>query len=97
MSHILKYSEWEDSSGNWHCGDIEDLGKGSNLWWLPARMLGMTPAAYLEWVITNYKPDNVYYSDDASFVGWNWKSQTAMRKMKNDLNAKARTKGFMIC
>lgn len=96
MSHILKYSEWESESG-WHCNDLEDLAHGSAKWWLPARMMNLTPAAYLEWVIKNYKPDTIKYSDDCSLVYWSWKSQVAMRKFKNDMNAMARKSGYMIC
>jgi len=96
MSHLLKYEEWETSTG-WKCGDLQDLGKGSNYWWLPARMLQMTPANYLKWVIENFKPDEVYHSDDYSLVGWSWKSQNKMRVFKNKLNALARQYNFMIC
>ena len=96
MSHLYKMSEWECSSG-WKCGDLEDLGKGSNLWYLPARMMGLTPAAYLKWVINNYHPDNIYYSNDNSLVGWSWKSQNDMRLFKNRINALARQKNFLVC
>lgn len=96
MSHLYKLTEWEDSSG-WKCGDLEDLGNSSNLWYHPARMMNMTPAAYLKWVIVNYQPDNIYYSDDCSFVGWSWKDQSKERKFKNDMNALARKYNYYIC
>ena len=95
--HLLKYSESEDASGNWHCNDLEELGKGSSIWHLPSRMLKKSPAEYLKWVIENYKPDTVKYSDDYSVVFWTWKSQTQMRKFKNAMNALARKNNFMIC
>ena len=96
MAHLYKLSEWE-ICGSWYCGDVEELGKGSNYWWLPARMLGMTPADYIKWVIDNFKPDNVRHSEDCSYVGWSWKSQTEVRKFKNQMNALARKHSFMVC
>ena len=93
--HLFKLAEWE-SNGKWHCGDIEDLANDSNVWWLPARMLGMSPAEYLKWVIETFKPDDVYYSKDVSFVGWSWTKQSNMRIYKNKLNALARQKNFII-
>lgn len=95
--HQLKMSSWQGGSGSWYCGDIEELGKGSGHWSLPARMLGMTPAKYLEWVIKNFKPDNVFHSEDCNFVGFSWKDQSKMRKYKNYMNAEARRRKFQIC
>ena len=93
--HLYKMSEWESETG-WHCNDVEDLGNGSGYWWLPARMLGITPAEYLKWVIDNYKPDRIVHSEDCSFVGWSWKVQAKERKFKNDINALARKHNFVI-
>ena len=96
MSHLYRLTEWESVTG-WHCGDVEDLGRGSNVWWLPAKMLGISPAQYIKWVIDNYHPDNVYHSNDYVFVGWSWKDQSSMRKFKNNMNALARKHNFIIC
>lgn len=95
MSHLMKYTEWE-SNGYWHCNDVEDLANGSGYWWHPARMLGLTPAAYLKKVIDEFEPDEVSHSADCSYVGWKWKSQTKMRKFKNWLNAEARKHQFYL-
>ena len=96
MSHLYKLTEFENASG-WKCGDLEDLGHGSNYWWLPARMLNLTPATYLKWVIDNFHPDEVYHSNDYSLVGWSWKKQSDMRVYKNKMNALARQKNFLVC
>ena len=96
MSHLYRMTEWESPLG-WHCGDVEDLGHGSNYWWLPAKMMGLTPAQYLKYVIDNYKPDSIRHSENFSYVGWSWKDQSAMRKFKNSMNALARKKNFMVC
>ena len=96
MAHLLKYDEWQDGCGQWHCNDTTDLGHGSSLWWLPAKMWNMTPAEYLKMVIEKFKPDHIYHSDDYSFVGWNWKNQTQMRVFKNWINAEARKHNYLI-
>lgn len=96
MAHLLRYSEWQSASGNWHCNDVEDLGHGSGYWWHPARMLGMTPAAYVKMVIEDFKPDEIRHSQDCSYVGWSWQSQAQMKKFKNWINAEARKRNFMV-
>lgn len=96
MAHLMRYTEWEGANGYWHCNDIEELGKGSGYWWFPARMLNMSPADYLKWVIDNFHPDKITHSEDCSFVGFGWKSQTQMRKYKNKINALARQHNFII-
>lgn len=96
MAHLLRYSEWQGADNYWHCNDVEDLRHGSGYWWHPARMLGLTPAAYLKKVIDEFQPDEVHHSDDCSYVGWKWKSQTQMRKFKNWINAEARKHQFYL-
>lgn len=96
MAHLMKYTEWEDNCGYWHCNDVEELGKGSGYWWHPARMMQITPAEYLKWVIDNFHPDKISYSDDCSYVGWRWRSQASMRLFKNRINALARKNNFRI-
>ena len=96
MSHLLKYTEWKGAGEDWYCNDVSDLGGISGVWWLPARMMKISPAEYMKWVIENFHPDTVYHSKDCSFVGWCWKSQNDMRKFKNKINALARQENFMI-
>ena len=95
MVHLMHFLEWQGASGVWYCGDTSDLGKGSGYWWLPARMLGITPAAYVEKIIKEFNPI-VYHNEDCSFVSFSWKSQSDMRRFKNWLNAEARSRNFMI-
>ena len=96
MSHLYKLTEFQGSSGFWYASDIEDLGNGSGAWYLPARMLGITPAAWIKKVIDDFKPDNVFHSDSCDFIGFSWKSQAQMRVYKNWVNKVAREKQFFI-
>jgi len=95
MAHLLRYSEWQGADNYWHCNDVEDLGHGSGYWWHPARMLGLTPAAYVEKIIKEFNPI-VYHNEDCSFVSFSWRKQSDMRRFKNWLNKEARDKNFQI-
>lgn len=92
---LYKMTEWE-SNENWYCNNVSNLANNSGVWWLPARMMKISPAQYLKWVIDNFHPDTIYHSDDCSFIGWSWKKQSDMRIFKNKVNALARQENFMI-
>ena len=94
--HIYHMEEWQDPIGYWHCNDTNDLAHNSGVWYLPARILNMSPAKYIEWVINTYKPDEVSFGTDATVVSFKWKSQSQMRAFKNFINKKAREKNFEI-
>ena len=93
---ILKLMEWQDESGYWHAADTNALGKGSSQWWLVPRAIGMTSVQYITELVLNYKPDYVHYSQEYDVLTFGWKSQAAMRKYKNAINALARKKNISI-
>ena len=92
---LYKCEEWESISG-WHCGCLLDLAHNSNLWYLPARILDLTPAQFIEFLITNYKPDHIYFNKESCFFSYSWDKQESMRKFKRFINAAARKKNFQI-
>ena len=92
---IWKATEWETTSG-WHCNCVDDLAKSSAAWWRPARILKISPAQFLEILLTKYKPDNFSYNKETGFCCWSWKSQTQMRLYKNWINAEARKANYQI-
>ena len=93
---LYKMTEWSSPSGFWHCNCIDDLGHNSGVWYLPARILDLSPAAYIEYVIKNFKPDDIYANKEKCFISFSWKKQEDMRKFKNYINKKAREKNFQI-
>ena len=93
---LYKMTEWESLSSGWYCGCVDNLGGGSNLWYLPARILDISPAEFIELLVTKYKPDNIWYSKENCILCYSWKDQSKMRKFKNDMNAAARKKNFQI-
>ena len=94
---IYKLEEWQDTNTKrWHCGCMSALGKGSNYWWHGARIIGKSPAEYLQWVIDNYKPDKICYTSDKNVIWFEWISQSKMRVYKNYMNKIAREKNYQI-
>ena len=93
---LYKLTEWQDVCGKWHCGCVDDLANGSNMWYLPARILNISPAQYISWVIDNYAPDDIYASKEKCLVFISWTDQNKMRKFKNYINKKAREINFQI-
>lgn len=94
---IYKLTEWQDvNTGRWHCNCIDALGQGSGYWWHPARIMGISPAKYLQWVIDNYKPDKINHNLDGSVIWFEWNSQITMRLYKNKINALARKVNYQI-
>ena len=57
---IWQVKEWESESG-WHCKCVDDLANNSAAWWLPARVLGISPAEFIKLLLTKYKPDDFYF------------------------------------
>ena len=93
---LYKMSEWESPVSGWHCGCVDALADPNNTWWLPARILNISPAEYVELVITKFKPDHVYFNKEKCFFSFSWNSQTAERAFKNYINAAARKINFQI-
>ena len=95
MLYVCK--EWQSASGElWYCEHTDSHPKNVQKWVVPARILGITPAEFLQLLIEKFKPDRIMHNADCSFVGWGWKSQSQMRKYKNWINDAARKKNFQI-
>ena len=94
---LYRLEEWQGGGGNvWYCEHTSTVSANITKWIVPARLLNMEPADFIQWLIDNYKPDKWFHNEDYSFVGWGWSSQTQMRKYKNYINKVAREKNFMI-
>jgi hypothetical protein len=92
---LYKMDEWQGATGEWYCNCVSNFAGGSGHWSLPARILNMTPAAYIEWVIINFHPI-VWHNDDCSLVFFSWVKQSDMRRYKNKINAAARQINYQI-
>jgi hypothetical protein len=92
---IWRAEEWETVSG-WHCNDTSDLGNGSSCWWHQARIWQMSPAAFIEFLIKEFKPDKISYDSGSNLLIFSWKEQNKMREYKNKVNAQARKVNYQI-
>lgn len=96
MPRLLRYEPWDDGNGNFHVNDCTDLKSIRGLWWVPARMLGISPAEYVELLITRFKVDKIKYLQEADVLIYSWNTLQGARTFKNWLNAEARKRNFMI-
>lgn len=93
---LWKASEWETSSG-WHCNCTDNLAGGSSLWYLPARILNISPADLIILMKDKYNAEvNFCGTKDNFIVLFTWEKQSDMRLWKNFINRKAREINFQI-
>jgi Uma2 family endonuclease len=93
---IWKATEWETVGMGWHANCTDNLAGGSSLWYHPARILGISPADFVELLVKEYKPDTLIYDEERNVLLFSWKSQAQMRKYKNAMNAAARKVNYQI-
>lgn len=94
MAHLLKYSEWQGGSGSWYCNDTTDLAGPSAYWWTPARMMGMTPAEYIKWLVDNFQPTSITFNGKTLLYSWSEKDYSKCHKFILTINRIAREKNF---
>lgn len=95
--HILRLEEFE-CAGRWYVAATADIGKIGNRWYTIPFALGFSAYDYVKLLIEKYKPDTVRLEEGpfGSVLIYSWKSQNAMRKWKNDINAKLRKAQFYV-
>lgn len=96
MAQLLKYVEWQSATGDWYCNDTSDLSSLRGRWWIPARMMNISPAEYVQLLIDQFHPDYIVYSQEADVLVYSWKNINDCRKFKNWLNAQARKQQYVI-
>lgn len=97
MSKLYVASEFQSVGGSYHiqCDDL--VGTGRN-WIEPARILGIAPTEFITLLRNEYNAEIEPYRKDGKlkWIGYSWEHLADARKFKNFLNAKARTKKYMI-
>lgn len=92
---IYKMTEWQSPTGMWHCADVSNLSGNSSSWWIPSRVLGISPADFVLLLINEFNA-KVSYSKEHEFLHYYWEKQSDMRKFKNYVNTAARRSNFLI-
>ena len=93
---IYKSEEWQGASDQWYCNCLSNLKSNAGAWYIPARILNISPAQFIELLITEYKPDHFHFDKDTGFCCWSWTKQADMRKYKNWINSEARKVNFQV-
>ena len=90
---LLKYTEWQGSSGLWYCNDVSDFTSKRGLWYVPARLLKISLDNFVEMLIKDFEVDYIAFNE---ILIYGWYDQNKMRKFKNWINAEARKRNFII-
>lgn len=95
--HILQFDELEHL-GRWSCISIKDIGKIGNQWYTPARAIGLSLTEYIQYIVTEFKPDRISFSncEPNGLLLFSWDSQERMRKYKNWINKELRRVQFYV-
>lgn len=96
MAHILHYQEWQSPTGYWHCNDVSDLAGISGCWWVPARMLGITPADFVALLVEKYQPDKISFNGKTLLYSWKRENYGKMHSFVLWINATSRKKHFLV-
>ena len=95
---LYKASEWQDANGRWHVGNLTAVGKGSNYWWYPLRLLNMQVEEYINMLVNEYKVDHVCYSEAPNVLMFSWDNNNYANAHKYMLwiNRMARNKNLQL-
>ena len=98
MAHILKYTEWQGSSGRWYSNDVQELGKNSGAWYYPPRMLDMPLTNFILLLKDEYKVSNFSYDKEKNFLLYSWSKEnySYCHKFTLFVNREAKKRKFMI-
>lgn len=98
---LYKMSEWEVNE-RWYVGNTDDLVKGSNRWWLPARMLNMPIEEYILMLVNKYHAGHLKFYDygekdkRGSLLIYSFDKYKDAHRFLLDMNREARNKKFKI-
>ena len=97
--HLYSATEWE-LNGVWHVNDVEDLAGMSGLWWIPCRILDISPLDYVKKLIDDFNAINIEYIHNEDFskdlLTFAFKKNSEAVKYRKFINQKAKDKQFYL-
>lgn len=97
MSHIYKASEWQNGdSGPWYVNDVSELSTTASKWYVPVRILGITPVEYVLLLRDKFNAKRIRYHEPTDVLLFSFDTQADARVYKNWINKKARQSNFMV-
>lgn len=94
--HIYKAVEWEGSPNHWYVNDVQELSTNAGKWWMPMRMLQITPEEYVNLLVKRFNANHMFYSYEHDVLTFSFATQQEARKFKNWINAEARKRNFIV-
>lgn len=96
MAHLYKASSWQGGSKQWYCSDIEDLGNHSGRWWIPCRILGISPESYVQILVETFKVSYISFNKEKNFLSFSWNNSVDCNKYKNWINQMAKKANYIF-
>lgn len=96
INKIYELSEWQSPSGQWHCSNVQDLANNSGRWWIPCRILKISPEQYVLLLKEKFNVSKIEYIKSCNLLMFSWDNKEDMRRYKNLINRKARETNFKI-
>ena len=96
MAHLYEASIWQGGSNLWYVNDVKDLAGISGKWWVPCRIIGISPADYTRLLIEEFKVSKISFNEEKNFLYFAWEKEADARRYKNWINQMARKANFRI-
>ena len=90
MKHILKLTEWQSPTGQWHTWDVYAK------WWYIPRMLNIPPCDFILLLKNKFKAINIRYHKENNYLAWDWENYSDCHKFTLWVNNEARKRSFFI-
>jgi hypothetical protein len=94
--HLYNTQVWQSASNLWYCNDTTDLANGSGNWWIPCRMLGITPAEFVYKLKLEFNIAGIHYNKDKNVLTYYWNKEASAKKYMNYINAYAKAVNYFI-
>lgn len=93
IPRLYHASSFQSPTGRWHVGDFTAVGKMSNAWWLPARMMEMSLTDYVLFLIDN-KASHITF--DGKTLLFSFDNYADAHAWELRLNKEARNRNFKV-
>lgn len=91
-----KASQWQGGSGRWYVDCVDDLGGKSGLWWVPCRILGISPCDFVLLLKDKFNASHFSYRNDVLIYSWDKDQYADAHRWLLYLNKIAREKQIII-
>jgi hypothetical protein len=92
MAHLYRAEEFE-LNGRYFVNDTNIIDSSAPYWWVPCRILGISPADYVLLLKDKFHATKISYT---TILHFSFDTLEDARTYKNFINRKAREKNFII-